>query len=435
MIERVVIDVDGAEGRPPADAARPAPLDAVRRRQVRRRVGRRAVEARTAAQVAFVSTSRDHKQANAARGRRRRPAPSARSSRRRPRPSSNPATAASTGATCPASNEVDLVLASATTGASSISTICRPGKLKNPITSGDGNVTQLLRVDETDRTALLPGRRPRAGPRSRTSATSTASAWTARAAQLLTPEDADHDVSLSPSGKYFVDNYSKPDVPPVVGAARRDRQAGAAAREGRHLAAAGHRLEAADADHGEGARRRRPISTACCTGRPTSTRRRSTRSSTTSIPGPQTGSVGSRSFSAARGDSQALAELGFVVVEIDGMGTPWRSKRFHAAYYGDMGDNTLPDQVAGMKELAARYPWIDIDRAGIYGHSGGGYATAAAMFRYPDFFKVGVSRGRQPRQPRLRRRLGREVAGPAREEARRHDQLRQPGEPELSRRT
>ncbi len=71
------------------------------------------------------------------------------------------------------------------------------------------------------------------------------------------------------------------------------------------------------------------------------------------------------------------------------MGTPWRSKKFHEAYFGNMGDNTLPDQVTGMKQLAKRYPWIDIDRAGIYGHSGGGYATADAMFRYPDFFKVG----------------------------------------------
>ena len=78
-------------------------------------------------------------------------------------------------------------------------------------------------------------------------------------------------------------------------------------------------------------------------------------------PGPQTGSVGGRTFSPARGDAQALAELGFVVVEIDGMGTPWRSKSFHDAYYGNMGDNTLPDQIAGMKELAQRYPWIDID--------------------------------------------------------------------------
>ncbi len=108
-------------------------------------------------------------------------------------------------------------------------------------------------------------------------------------------------------------------------------------------------------------------------------------------PGPQTGSVGGRSFSAARGDNQSLAELGFIVVEIDGMGTPWRSKRFHAAYYADMGDNTLPDQVAGMKELAKRFAWIDIDKAGIWGHSGGGFATAGAMFRYPDFFKVGIS--------------------------------------------
>src|SRR5207247_3287876 len=108
-------------------------------------------------------------------------------------------------------------------------------------------------------------------------------------------------------------------------------------------------------------------------------------------PGPQTGSVGGRGFSPARGDAQALAELGFVVVEIDGMGTPWRSKSFHDAYYGKMGDNTLPDQVAGMKELAQHYPWIDINRAGIYGHSGGGFAAADAMFRYPDFFKVGIS--------------------------------------------
>jgi dipeptidyl aminopeptidase/acylaminoacyl peptidase len=108
-------------------------------------------------------------------------------------------------------------------------------------------------------------------------------------------------------------------------------------------------------------------------------------------PGPQTGSVGSRSFNAARSDCQALAELGFIVVEIDGMGTPWRSKKFHEAYFGDMGDNTLPDQVTGMRQLAQRYKWIDIERAGIWGHSGGGYAAADAMFRYPDFFKVGIS--------------------------------------------
>jgi dipeptidyl aminopeptidase/acylaminoacyl peptidase len=108
-------------------------------------------------------------------------------------------------------------------------------------------------------------------------------------------------------------------------------------------------------------------------------------------PGPQSGSVGTRSFSPARGDNQAIAELGFIVVEIDGMGTPGRSKAFHDTYYGSMGDNTLPDQITGMRQLAERHSFIDIGKVGIWGHSGGGFATGSAMFRYPDFFDVGVA--------------------------------------------
>ena len=73
------------------------------------------------------------------------------------------------------------------------------------------------------------------------------------------------------------------------------------------------------------------------------------------------------------------------------MGTPYRSKAFHDAYFADIGDNTLPDQVAAMKALAKRHAFIDLDRAGIWGHSGGGNATATAMFRYPEFFKAGIS--------------------------------------------
>ena len=207
---------------------------------------------------------------------------------------------------------------------------------------------------------------------------------------LLTPEDADHTVSLSPSGKYFVDNYSKPDVAST--SVLRDAT-------GKLVLA----LEKADISRllATGWKPPMPITVKDRGGvgdlyglmyRPTNFDPTKKYPIINNIyPGPQTGSVGSRSFSAARGDAQAIAELGFIVVQIDGMGTPWRSKRFHAAYYGDMGDNTLPDQVTGMKELAARFPWIDIDRAGIYGHSGGGFATAAAMFKYPDFFKVGVS--------------------------------------------
>ena len=108
-------------------------------------------------------------------------------------------------------------------------------------------------------------------------------------------------------------------------------------------------------------------------------------------PGPQTGSVGNRAFQASRRDKQALAELGFVVVEVDAMGTPGRSKSFHDAYYGNMGDNGLPDQITAIRQLAELNSWMDLDRVGIWGHSGGGFASTAGILRYPEFYKVAVS--------------------------------------------
>ena len=263
------------------------------------------------------------------------------------------------------------------------------GKLKHPITSGEGNVAQLLRVDEKARTAYFvgvgkeKGRDPYFRHLYRID-------LDGRHLQLLTPADADHDVSLSQSGRFFVDSYSRPDVPPV--AELRDAN-------GKLIVT----LETADISRlvATGWKPPTPITVKARDGstdlyglmyKPTNLDPAKKYPIVNHIyPGPQTGSVGGRSFSAARGDAQALAELGFVIVEIDGMGTPWRSKTFHEAYFGDMADNTLPDQIAGMKELAARYPWIDLDRAGIYGHSGGGFATGAAMFHYPDFFKAGIS--------------------------------------------
>ena len=108
-------------------------------------------------------------------------------------------------------------------------------------------------------------------------------------------------------------------------------------------------------------------------------------------PGPQGGGVGGRYFSPSRGDHQALAELGFIVVVIDGSCNPGRSKSFHDACYGNMGDNTLEDQISGIKQLAEKYSYMDLDKVGIWGHSGGGFATADAMFSYPEFYKVGIS--------------------------------------------
>ena len=263
------------------------------------------------------------------------------------------------------------------------------GFQKNRITTDDGNVTQVLRVDEKARTIYFVGVGKENGrdPYYRHFYKIN---FDGRGATLLTPDDADHTIDLSPSGRYFIDAYSKPDAAPVI--VLRDA-------DGKLVMP----LEKADISRLEAAgwKPPMPFTVKARDGktdlyglmfRPTNFDPSKRYPIINNIyPGPQTGSVGGRSFSASRGDTQAIAELGFIVVQIDGMGTPWRSRTFHEAYYGNMGDNTLPDQVAGMKELASRYPWIDIDRAGIYGHSGGGYATADAMFRYPDFFKVGVS--------------------------------------------
>lgn len=91
------------------------------------------------------------------------------------------------------------------------------------------------------------------------------------------------------------------------------------------------------------------------------------------------------------GMGRSLAELGFIIIELDAMGTSHRSKAFQDYFYGHVSDNGLPDQITAIRQLAARYPWMDVNRVGVFGHSGGGYAAGAAMLHYPDFFKVGVS--------------------------------------------
>ncbi len=269
----------------------------------------------------------------------------------------------------------------------------KTGAVKKQITTGDGNVVQLLKVDEKARMVWFTGVGKEKGqdPYFRNLYRV---GLDGQKLQRLTPEDADHDISLSSSGRYFVDVYSKADVAPV--------SVLRSAADGKVLV----ELERADVSKllAAGWKPPMPFTVKARDGvtdlygllyRPTQFDQTKKYPIINKIyPGPQTGSVGSRSFAVGGrggGDQQALAELGFVVIELDGMGTPWRSKKFHDAYYGNMGDNTLPDQVTGMKQLAQKYSWIDIDRAGIWGHSGGGYAAADAMFRYPEFFKVGIS--------------------------------------------
>ncbi len=107
-------------------------------------------------------------------------------------------------------------------------------------------------------------------------------------------------------------------------------------------------------------------------------------------PGPQTESV-SKTF-VPRNANVALAQLGFVVIEVGNRGgQPSRSKWYHNYGYGNLRDYGLADKKRAIEELATLHPYIDIDRVGIYGHSGGGFMSTAAMLVYPDFFKVAVS--------------------------------------------
>jgi len=262
------------------------------------------------------------------------------------------------------------------------------GKLKNQITKGNWVVTQLLEVDEQRRQLyfLADGREPgnpyfthlyRIG-------------LDGKGLTLLTPEKGNHQIEFSPSGRYFIDTYSQPDVPPVSVLRNLD---------GKTVVP----LEKTDISRltATGWKAPTPVTVKGQDGQtdlygllftPTTLDPAKKYPIINYIyPGPQGGSVGSWSFSAARGDHQALAELGFVVVLLEGSCNPLRSKSYHDACYGNMAENTLSDQIAGMKQLAQKYPYIDLDRAGIWGHSGGGFAAAAAMFRYPDFFKVGIS--------------------------------------------
>ncbi len=263
------------------------------------------------------------------------------------------------------------------------------GQVKNQITKGDFVVTELLKMDEENRVLYFEangreeGRDPYFSHFYRVD-------FDGQNLKLLTPGDGNHSVSFSPDGQYFIDTYSQPNVPPV--SELRDMN-------GKLVAA----LEKADVSRLEamGWQPPMPITVKSRDGRwdlyglmftPTNLDESKKYPVVNYIyPGPQGGGVGGRSFAPSRNDHQALAELGFVVVVIDGTCNPGRSKSFHDVCYGNMADNTLEDQIAGIQQLAKRYPYLDLERVGIWGHSGGGFATAAAMFRYPDFYKVGVS--------------------------------------------
>ena len=264
------------------------------------------------------------------------------------------------------------------------------GAIKNRITSGNWTVGDLLTIDEPNRWVYFTARGREPGTdlyfrrlyRAKLDGSEI---------QLLSPENADHDVSVSPSGHYFLDSYSRPEAPGVTVVRRAD---GTVVKQLQHTDIS--RLTALGWTPPEPFIEKARDGNTDIYGimfRP------SNFDSTKKYPiidyiypGPQVGPIGARTFRVAPGgEARALAELGFVVVQLDAMGTPFRSKSFHDIYYGHMEDNGIPDHVAVIKALAAHHQYIDVDRVGIYGHSGGGFSSTDAMLRYPDFFKVAVS--------------------------------------------
>jgi len=268
------------------------------------------------------------------------------------------------------------------------------GKVKNQITHGDGPVYDILYVDQKDRVIYFEsvdkekGENPYYVNLYRVD-------FDGKHQKLLTPENANHVATLSPDGSTFVDVYSTINTPQT--AVLRDNN-------GKVLMTLG----------------KQDISALLATGwKPPTEIKVKARDGKTPLygfmfkptnfdatkkypivdgvyPGPQGSEcqLAGRSFSPAHGDDQALADLGFVVVCIDGMGNPGRTKSFHDAHAStpaEMGDDTIPDQISGIKDLAEQYPFIDVDRVGIWGHSGGGNATVSAMFHFPEFFKVGIA--------------------------------------------
>ncbi len=262
------------------------------------------------------------------------------------------------------------------------------GALKHQITYGDWNVLQLRRINQENRRLYFTGAGREPGDPYFQYFYSIG--MDGRDLRLLTPDSANHTVTLSPTGEYFVDSYSTPVIPPVTvlrdldgNKVRTIEEADISLlQENGWHAPIPFTVKARDGVTDLYGLMYRPKSFDPAESYPVLNYL---------YPGPQTGSVGSRSFSPSRSDKQAVAELGFIVVEVDAMGTPMRSKSFHAAYYGNMGDNGLPDQVAMVRQLGERHPWMDLDRVGIWGHSGGGFASTAGILRYPDFYKVAVS--------------------------------------------
>jgi dipeptidyl aminopeptidase/acylaminoacyl peptidase len=268
------------------------------------------------------------------------------------------------------------------------------GKVKSQITKGPWVVRGVDWVDSTKRqiwftaSGMYPGKDPYFVHAYRINFDGTG-------LTPLTEADANHTVVYSPDHAYYADLYSRVDLPPVLELRRASDHAVIAALEkadASALLAIGWRppevfvskgrdgttdiwgvivrpMGFDPARDGAGARKYPVIENIYA--------------------GPQ-GAFVPKTFSTQLG-MQAQAELGFVVAQVDGMGTSNRSKAFHDVAWRNLGDAGFPDRILWHKAVAARYPYYDVTRVGIYGTSAGGQNAMGALLFHPEFYKAAVS--------------------------------------------
>lgn len=261
------------------------------------------------------------------------------------------------------------------------------GNVKNKITSGDWAVRSIDRVDEAKRIVYFSagGKEPGDPYLRRVYSVG----FDGSNMKLLTPEDADHVPTFSPDGQYFVNNYSRVNLPPVSVLRKAD---GALVMNLEKSDIS--KLQAAGWKEPERFKEKGRDGTTDIYGvlwRPTNFDPSKKYPIIEQIyTGPQ-GFFAPDTFAAYRNGCQVMAELGTLCIMVDGMGTDGRSHAFHAVSWKNLGDCGLPDHIAAMKQLAEKYPYMDLTRVGVYGHSAGGYGSTHAMLTHPEFYKVAVS--------------------------------------------
>ncbi len=265
------------------------------------------------------------------------------------------------------------------------------GNLRNRITTGDSLVAgEIVRIDTLGRSIIFAGygNEPDGDPYLR-------HYYSARldgSEQMsLTPAEAQHELSLSPDGRYGIDRYSRIDMSPRLRAfeiSHPERGHLVDTMDLSGLIAAGwkaperFRVKAADGVTDLYGMMYLP-------GDFDPTRKYPIISNV--YPGPQDDQI-TREFAVDDNGNQSLAELGFVVICASSRGSsPLRGRDFYTYGYGNLRDYPLADDRHTIEELARRHPFIDLDRVGIYGHSGGAFQTVAAILTYPDFYKVAVA--------------------------------------------